>query len=218
MRACVTVDPWVATSWHFASKGPYQLHAGDSFRLGCSLFTVEELHVETQRELQRRRRLTLRRQEQLWRGVPLFSHLDATVQQEVASQLRPVKFRNGDVILRQGQHAHAFYIIHEGQVRVTCRQLVQLSGTGEAHGDVTEATAALAAAGGVTDAHPAPGSLVEEELELAVLQPGQYFGEMALVRCAHALSRPFVTPSRRRALPRSWLTGRTRPACQRSAT
>jgi len=76
--------------------------------------------------------------------IPLFSELDKDVFIDVINKIELKKYRDKSLIIKEGDKADAFYIISEGEVRVT-------------------------------------KEIEDEEVELAILKKGSFFGEMAIL-------------------------------------
>jgi CRP-like cAMP-binding protein len=55
----------------------------------------------------------------LLRGIPVFAQLDVHQLGLIASKLRDAHYRQGEVVLRQGEPGDAFYIIRSGRVAIT---------------------------------------------------------------------------------------------------
>jgi cAMP-dependent protein kinase regulator len=55
----------------------------------------------------------------LLRGIPVFSQLDVHQLGLIAAKLRAARYRRGEVILREGEQADAFYIIRGGRIAIT---------------------------------------------------------------------------------------------------
>jgi len=77
------------------------------------------------------------RQLALLRAVPIFSPLPAPTLERVASELKPVVARMGDVLIREGETGDRFYLIDEGSVDVTiAKRPVRRLGPGEYFGEI----------------------------------------------------------------------------------
>ena len=76
--------------------------------------------------------------------IPLFSELDQDVFIEVINKIKIKKYRDKQLIIKEGDKSDAFYIISEGSVRVT-------------------------------------KEIDDDEVELAILEKGSFFGEMAIL-------------------------------------
>jgi len=73
----------------------------------------------------------------LLRNVPFFSPLPYAITERLASELQSAAYEPGDVVIRQGEPGERFYVIAEGQVRISKngRQTAQL-GTGDSFGEI----------------------------------------------------------------------------------
>ncbi|XDV23156.1 hypothetical protein PO909_027856 [Leuciscus waleckii] len=84
-------------------------------------------------------------------SVPLLKSLQVSERMKIVDVLGMKSFRDGELIIRQGDSADCFYIVESGEVRIMIRSR---TGTGQRSG---------------------------QELEVARCTRGQYFGELALV-------------------------------------
>ena len=57
--------------------------------------------------------------ESLVRGVPLFAGLSPDSLSALAAEARPVTFLPGDVVIAEGEHGDALYVVTRGEVTVT---------------------------------------------------------------------------------------------------
>ncbi|MBB6629326.1 MFS transporter [Nocardioides sp. KIGAM211] len=73
----------------------------------------------------------------LVRGVGLFAPLTQAVQETIARALVPIPLASGDVVIRMGDVADAFFLIESGRVRVTQGDVVlREQGRGEFFGEI----------------------------------------------------------------------------------
>jgi len=73
----------------------------------------------------------------LLRGVPMFEVLPLTALEQVAADLRPMRFAAGDPVIRQGDVGDHFYVIAAGEVEVRVgERVVRREGPGESFGEV----------------------------------------------------------------------------------
>lgn len=93
--------------------------------------------------------------EQLLEGVPMLQSLEAYERMNLADALMPRTFKDGELIIRQGDEADGMYFIDDGIVRITV---------------INKAANKLE-----------DSSDKGEEVEVNRLSKGQYFGELALV-------------------------------------
>ncbi|GAK49517.1 cyclic nucleotide-binding protein [Candidatus Moduliflexus flocculans] len=88
--------------------------------------------------------------------VSLFTHLNTSERQQIADFLSPTEFKQGAVILAEGDVGDYMYIIRSGTVEVYTRLLSEQEGAKSADGE-------------------------DEQLLLATLHDGDFFGEQALL-------------------------------------
>ncbi|XP_056093914.1 protein kinase, cAMP-dependent, regulatory, type II, alpha, B [Rhinichthys klamathensis goyatoka] len=84
-------------------------------------------------------------------SVPLLKSLQLSERMKIVDVLGMKSFRDGELIIRQGDSADCFYIVESGEVRIMIRS------------------------------RTSAGQRSEQELEVARCTRGQYFGELALV-------------------------------------
>jgi len=84
-----------------------------------------------------RRAVIPERELTLLRGVPMLQVLPLTVLEQVADELRPMRFAAGDVVIRQGEVGDRFYVIGSGEVEVEADdRIVRRMGPGGSFGEV----------------------------------------------------------------------------------
>jgi len=84
-----------------------------------------------------RRAVIPERELTLLRGVPMLQVLPLTVLEQVASDLKPMRFAAGEVVIRQGAVGDRFYVIGSGEVEVEADdRVVRRMGPGESFGEV----------------------------------------------------------------------------------
>jgi hypothetical protein len=73
----------------------------------------------------------------LLRGVRMLEVLPLTVLEQLASDLRPMRYAAGDVVIEQGAVGDRFYVIASGEVEVEADdRVVRRMGPGESFGEV----------------------------------------------------------------------------------
>lgn len=85
--------------------------------------------------------------------ISLFAELDAKQLEEVANICRKKSYREGAMVIREGDRGDEMFVVMEGQVGVSRRIDTELPG----------------------------GRKISFEKKLAVLGPGTYFGELAVL-------------------------------------
>lgn len=85
--------------------------------------------------------------------ISLFKELEETRLEEVASICRKKSYREGAVVIREGEPGDEMYVVMEGEVGISRRIDTELPG----------------------------GKRISFEKKLAVLGPGSYFGEVAVL-------------------------------------
>lgn len=88
-------------------------------------------------------------------NVPLFSYLDTDERQKIAEFLSPVSVKKGTTIIREGEIGDCMYLIKSGEVGVYTILIEEGEGS--------------------------PAELDQEQLHLATLKAGDFFGEQALI-------------------------------------
>lgn len=84
-----------------------------------------------------RRAVIPERELTLLRGVPMLQVLPLTVLEQLASDLRPMRYAAGDVVIEQGAAGDRFYVIGSGEVEVEADdRVVRRMGPGESFGEV----------------------------------------------------------------------------------
>lgn len=84
-----------------------------------------------------RRAVIPERELTLLRGVPMLEVLPLTVLEQLASDLRPMRYAAGDVVINQGAVGDRFYVIASGEVEVEADdRVVRRMGPGESFGEV----------------------------------------------------------------------------------
>jgi hypothetical protein len=74
---------------------------------------------------------------ELFRSVPIFAVLPATVLEYLAGKLTTVKREAGDVVFSQGDHGDRYYLVDQGEVEVSVDGRVASSlGRGEGFGEI----------------------------------------------------------------------------------
>ncbi|PIE34841.1 hypothetical protein CSA56_06570 [candidate division KSB3 bacterium] len=88
--------------------------------------------------------------------IPLFKHLDGEERQKIAGFLSPLSVKQGTTIVAEGDTGDCMYLIKNGEVGVYTSLMLE-----DETGSTTEAR--------------------QQELHLATLQTGDFFGEQALI-------------------------------------
>ena len=84
-----------------------------------------------------RRAVIPERELTLLRGVPMLHVLPLTVLEQLASDLKPMRYAAGDVVIEQGAVGDRFYVIGSGEVEVEADdRVVRRMGPGESFGEV----------------------------------------------------------------------------------
>jgi hypothetical protein len=84
-----------------------------------------------------RRAVIPERELTLLRGVPMLQVLPLTALEQVAGELRPMRFAAGDVVIKRGEVGDRFYVIASGEVEVDISdQVLRRLGAGQSFGEV----------------------------------------------------------------------------------
>jgi CRP-like cAMP-binding protein len=109
------------------------------------------------------------------RATPAFAGLSEPALHEVCAAMQPQSVRAGEAVVREGEEGDFYFALVEGQARVTRRSAPARDGRDEE----VASPLWLSGAAGQAPRPRAPKALAANEL--AILNPGDVFGEEALV-------------------------------------
>jgi serine/threonine protein kinase/CRP-like cAMP-binding protein len=103
------------------------------------------------------------------RSIPLFKLLPKFKRQQIAAETETVAVKRGEVVVKEGDPSDAFYIVREGTLKVTQRK-----GKRGVRGGTTSNSD--------DEEEEEEEEVVAEEVEIAKLRSGDFFGEVGLIQ------------------------------------
>lgn len=107
-------------------------------------------------------------------SIEMFRMLSAAQLSLLVDSFTEQRYTAGDTVIRQGDEGDTFYIIKSGQVRVSVNISMLL-------GKAAEGAESAGGSGGADGAGAGAAAGAAEQREIAKLNAGDYFGEMALL-------------------------------------
>ena len=117
--------------------------------------------------------------------LPTFSSLHSYERHQLAKAFRVEVFRQGEFIVRQDEIGDRFYILISGLAEVIIAASVGSRGSGGGLREAEEGSGGAAAA--------MAGETIADGVRAATLEPGDHFGESALMRGLHRTASIVVT-------------------------
>ena len=151
----------------------------------------------------------LNRMKSFLRQIPLFVSLDEDALGNIAAQLRPLEFKDGEAIITEGEEGDSLYIIDEGSAHATKKGIteqvaVRQAGLKEMWS--AEQQAELEDSASQVRSWSSPNrKKLEREKILMEYRKGEWFGELALLSSdsLRAATVRAVAPTKCLQLPRS---------------